>query len=308
MRRYTNIIILLSVILLILLTSCGNKELENQIACLDEQVKELSKQVTTLKQEKLELEKIINEQNRIEDELNYRWLYDEKFSWLKNREWDKVTISHSVTGETLDITENELFNKIEISRLFGYLEKDMTFPNPSYKYIYEFNIGDVKHTICVRNSEVMFIDDDCFECPRCAYQLGEALLKPIYLKNINLDSLLYKTYNSSLIADYDKESIPIFVVNQKWRIEMLSDYVHDEMKLIEKLPDDNLVKIYNLTMFYYGEEIKFNIYNYNGYDGKYVEIIQNDKSEIYEQKENLMFKGEKTSDKAKCIYSIFGIN
>ena len=300
MRRYIKIIILLCAVSLALLTSYSNKNLEKHI-------NELNKEIEILKEENWQIQfknddlssKIRNykkkeeEESQLEKKLEYNWIYDKKFAWLKNRDWDKVTISNSVTGEVLDITENELFKKISMEQLFKPLTDNYGFfcnLSSAPQYTYTFEKGNIKHNIAVINSITikLYLNYDRYDGhyynSNSSWRLGQALMAPAEYEICN--NVLQKIYNSGVMIESNKDEEDIYM--SKAVIHAFAEYIQVSLRRndiveIKSLPKENLSIKYNLTFYCHGDKVIMNLYDYNDSSCKYIEIADESNNIYYEQ-------------------------
>lgn len=297
MRRYTNIIILLSAILLILLTSCSNKELEKQIDELNAEIDVLKEENWQIQFENDDLsskirnyEKEKEKEKQFKKDAEYKWIDNKKFAWLKNRDWNKVTISNHITGETLDITENELFKKISMEKLFGPLTIKYVASlglSSVTQYTYTFEKGSINHKITVRNSGTIEVDGNCDgDCYNSdsSWKLGEALMSPAVYEIC--DNVLQKIYNSGIMIENYKNEENIHM--SKGRIHAFARYIEVSLRRndiieINSLPKENLTIRFNLIFYCHGDKVIMNLYDYNDSSCKYIEIVDESNKLYYEQ-------------------------
>lgn len=279
-----------------------NHKSKNQISNLIIQINTLNDKLVAIKQEKNELEKLLNEQRKLEDEYSYKWINDEKFNWLNSRDWNKVTLYNPETGDIIDITKNIIFDNIPIVELFGYLKKEENSDYPigtHSKYVYKFISEKEEHIIEVRepNNPFLIIDGEIFKCSDVAYELAETLL-PKVIKLDNYD-VLNKMYSSLFIAiKYNYNINNVNIVHDKWRIKALVEFINNEMVVIDNMTEENLSINCSINFYFYGNIITANIYDSNNIKGRYVEIIFDNSKLIFEHIEN----------NNQNIYKVLGIS
>ena len=296
MRRYTNIIILLCAVSLALLTSYSNKDLKKNIDELNAEIEVLKEENWQIRFKNDDLSsKIRNyeKESQFKKHLEYKWIYDKKFAWLKNRDWDKVTISNHVTGEVLDITENELFKKISMEKLFEpltirYVASLGLSSVPQYTYTFEK--GNNKHKIDVRTSSIIEVDelyDGDLYTSYNIWRLGQALMSPA--KYEICDNVLQKIYNSGvMIENYKDEE---YIHMSKGKIHAFAEYIEVSLRRkdiveIKSLPKENLTIKFNLNFYCHGDKVIMNLYDYNDSSCKYIEIVDESNKNFYEQINN----------------------
>lgn len=271
-------------LVLLIIISCSN-DTTNKYNILSEENEILNDRVELLENRIEKYEDNENKQNEQYNQSIYKWINDEKFSWLKNKEWSKAILMNSRTGETLDITENKLIKDVLPIDMFGYLKKkpsDRTMRLVHY-YTYEFHTDSEIHILQIEDdfAPYMILDGESYKYSGKLYELGETFLPTIPWSEEN--DILIKMQNCQLITTNHIGHIS--VNNQKWRIKLLAEHLYFGMKRIDNLPVEDM-EINEFIDFYDNSQIiKLNIYNYMGEGAKFVELLHNDKKILFENKD-----------------------
>ncbi|KGG80994.1 hypothetical protein Y919_03220 [Caloranaerobacter azorensis H53214] len=234
-----------------------------------------------------------NKKLKEKDNLYESHIDDENFEWINIKNWDKVIISNPVTNKKVEITENELFKMIDLREILypltiHYVASEW-LPNVQ-PYVFDFIKGDSTYRIEVKGHNIIEFKDKYYNVSEGFYRLGNALLfPPTYMK---VDNILSKMYYSSYMIEktlnfnneYEKT-----LHSDIGLIHAFPQYIEKgiskgDLVIIDKLPKGNVKLVSTLEFYWHGNIIIMNIYDYNDIESKYIEIIDNEKKIIYEQK------------------------
>ncbi|RKD31206.1 hypothetical protein [Thermohalobacter berrensis] len=282
-------IILFILISILTLTSCNinsnNKSNEKKINQLELENLKLKSRIQELKKE--------NKKLKERDKLYKSHINDESFKWINIKEWDKVIISNPVTNQKVDVLETKLFKMIDLKEIFypltNYYIASEWLPDVQ-PYFFDFIKDNSAYRIEVKGRNIIKFKDKYYTVSNKLYRLGNALLpSPEYMK---VGNTLAKMYYSGYMIEKSLN------LNNKYEKSLHSDiglirtfpqYIHKEFSkgnlvIIDALPSDNIKLASTLKFYWHGDIVIMNIYNYNGIESKYIEITDDKKKIIYEQK------------------------
>ena len=298
-QKYKISFMLFIIFISLSITSCSN-DITDEIKVLSKENETLNDRIQFLENQIEEYENNEHEQNEQYNQSIYKWIYDEKFSWLNNKEWNKVILKNSRTEETLDITENILIKNVIPQVMFGYLKEKPSDRNmgPVHYYTYEFHLDSKIHILQIEDdfAPYMILDGETFEYSGKLYALGETFLPTIPLNEDN--EIFINLQNCRLITtNYAGQENDIHACAQKWRIKLIAEHLYFGMKRIENLPEENMEADEFIDFYSDGQIIKLNIYDYGGEGARFAEILYEDNMIIFEN-----------IDRDATLYHVLGAN
>lgn len=281
-KSYLIAVILICLTLLVIIYQ--NKYYQSIILKKDEHITELKESMQIDKNTIISLKNDIEDAKEIDIEKERQ--KNEMFSWLVNKRYDKVVLEN-ISGDKIDITENEYFKKIEkyfVDENFIKVRDVYSPCGPTYAVGYEnvykfiFYKDNDEYEIKV-NPKFILYNGMWYDNYELYYFAKTTMPCFSYKGDVNSVELLYILYNSE------------FLQNDTVRMQNMAGFISEHMKPIEKLPnDDKLIPCpYNDTLigYLYGDAIQVNIYDYDKYSGMYIEIKYKDKIQVFEQLDNL---------------------
>ena len=296
-KKYTIIISILILIIIICITALGKQNIKNRD--LEIQISEITGKYKELRTQKAH-------DNYVEASLQKISLINEDFKWLKNiKDTEKITFEN-YSGDIIDIKNETTLNKIILDSLVLeniIIEPDIiihaTLHNDlRFYYTLRYYLRDNVYEILIFDNGTIKYNNLYYESP-FLLSAAQSLMPMINSDSIEIqDNAIYimlnadlATYSEYKISDTDKSYFEQ-TLGELWinaiRLRTTAYYIKENMiKVNEDIDYTEDMQVLKSTGYSGGKQVDMYIFTKPNGDDSYVKLVYNNNEEVYKLKSKL---------------------